>query len=196
MTALWSCESMSAHCPISKDDVAVLLASALGQHKSDELVASTASALGLEREAYSAADVRGIFDKLVEADGLVGVVARFAVSRGDVDKLVARAERASASAALGSTDAHGGASPSIDSGLPPASTCGPSEIVLLISPALGLEKAREAIGQAATRRGIDPSLPFCHADVLAVLDEMTQVDGIVGVVARFAKARFLLTPPS
>lgn len=187
---------MSADRPISKDDVAFLLASALGQHKSDELVASTASALGLTRAAYTASDVRGIFGKLVTTDGLVGVVARFAVSRGDVDKLVARAEKAAASAARSATDGHGGASPSNDAGLSPASARGPSEIVLLISPALGLEKAREAIGQAATRRGIDPSVPFSHADALAVLDEMTKVDGIVGVVARFAKARFLLAPPS
>lgn len=185
---------MSADRPITKDDVAVLLASALGQHKSEELVASTAGGLGLTRTSYSASDVRGIFDKLVKTDGLVGVVARFAVSRGDVDKLVARAEKAAASAALGPNDAHGGASLSLDGALPPASVRRPNDIVHLISPALGVEKAREAIGHAATRRGIDPSTPLSHADALAVLDEMTKVDGIVGVVARFAKARFLLNP--
>ena len=187
---------MSANRPVSKDDVAVLLASALGQHKSDEVVASTASGLGLTRAVFSASDVRSIFDKLVKADGLVGVVARFAVSRGDVDKLVARAEKVAASAARGPADTHGGAPTAIDASWPPESARSPGEIVHLISPALGLEKAREAIGQAATRRGIDPSLPFSHADALAVLDEMTKVDGIVGVVARFAKARFLLAPPT
>ena len=74
---------MSADRPISRDDVAVLLASALGQHKSDELVASTASALGLTRAVYSASDVRGIFDKLAKTDGLVGVVAE-----GDLGRLM------------------------------------------------------------------------------------------------------------
>src|SRR4051812_48916192 len=82
---------MSADRPISKEDVAVLLASALGQDKSDEVVATTAKGLGIVGVGLSGENVRAIFDKLVKAEGLVGVVARFAVSRGDVDKLIATA---------------------------------------------------------------------------------------------------------
>ncbi len=185
---------MSADRPISKDDVAVLLASALGQHKSDELVTATASALGLTRASYSASDIRGIFDELAKTEGLVGVVARFAISRGDVDKLVARAEKAEALGPANRPDAREGSSPLAEGALPPATARRSTEIAHLISPALGIEKAREAIGHAATRRGVDLSAPLSHADALALLDEMTKVEGIVGVVARFAKARFLLDP--
>ena len=64
----------------------------------------------------------------------------------------------------------------------------------LIAPALGAEKARDAIEQAAARRGVDVSTGLSHSGALAILDEMTKVEGIVGVVARFAKARFLLSP--
>jgi hypothetical protein len=41
---------------------------------------------------------------------------------------------------------------------------------------------------------VDFATGLSHAGALAVLDEMTKVEGIVGVVARFAKARFLLNP--
>ena len=172
---------MSADRPISKDDLAVLLASALGQHKSEELVAATASRLGLTRPTLSADDVRGIFDTLARTEGLVGVVARFAVSRGDVDKLLARAEATAASPSCGNMQVA-------------ASSPGHAgfDIVHLISPALGVEKARESVEHAAGRRGIDPRAPLSYDAALSVLDELTKVEGIVGVVARFAKARFLL----
>ncbi len=177
---------MSADRPISKDDVTVLLASALGQHKSEELVTRAAGALGLKHPSYNAADVRSIFGKLVKEDGLVGVVARFAVSRGDVDKLVARAEEAVAVALeTGQLDLEGA---------PPSSMRRTFDLLHLISPALGVEMGREALEHAARRRGIAVSPSLSHAEALAVLDELTKVEGIVGVVARFAKARFLLDP--
>jgi hypothetical protein len=169
---------------ISKDDVAVLLASALGQHKSEELVAATASGLGITRATLSAADVRGIFDSLVRTEGLVGVVARFAVSRGDVDTLLVRAEAAAPSS---------GSMPAAAATEATATQTG-FDIVHLISPALGVEKAREAIEHAAARRGVDARSALSYDAALAVLDELTKVEGIVGVVARFAKARFLLDP--
>jgi hypothetical protein len=64
----------------------------------------------------------------------------------------------------------------------------------LLAPALGTEKAREAIEHAAAKRGIDLTSGLTYNGALAVLDELTTIEGIVGVVARFAKARFLLDP--
>jgi hypothetical protein len=159
--------SWSAH------DCAVLLASALGQDKSDEVVISTARRLGITRSAFTAEDVRAIFDDLALAEGLVGVVARFAVFHGDVDKLIAQAPSAPATPSL--------VAPSVD-------------LLPLLSPALGAEMARAAIEQAAARRGLEVSTSLSSDAAVAVLDEMSKVEGIVGVVARFAKARFLLDP--
>ena len=170
---------MSADRPITSDDIAALLVAALGQDKSEEVVASAARAAGVTRTDYAADDIRGIFDALVKAEGLVGVVARFAVSRGDVEKLVARIPRQTPQAA---------ASPQA---LPPSVAI---DLMHLLVPALGAEKSREAIEQAAARCGIDLSSGLTPEGALAVLDEMTTVEGIVGVVARFAKARFLLHP--
>jgi hypothetical protein len=179
---------MSAERPITKQDCAVLLTSALGQDKSDEVIVSTARTLGIARSAYTADDVRAIFDKLVKAEGLVGVVARFAVSRGDVDKLIARAPKVLPPVQVGRPQFRVGTSAA-----PPAST-ERVDLMHLLAPALGAEKARDAIEHAASRRGVDFATGLSHAGALAVLDEMTKVEGIVGVVARFAKARFLLNP--
>jgi hypothetical protein len=179
---------MSADRPITKDDIAVLLASALGQDKSDEVVASAARAAGISRAAYQSDDIRSIFDKLVKAEGLVGVVARFAVSRGDVEKLIARVPKAASRPHAAGSDRHEAASPH---SLPPSVAI---DIMHLIVPALGTEKARDAIEQAAARRGVDLAAGLTYNGALSVLDEMTKIEGIVGVVARFAKARFLLNP--
>jgi hypothetical protein len=169
---------MSADRPITRDDVAALLAAALGEDKSEEVVASAVRAAGVTRADYASDDIRGIFDALVKAEGLVGVVARFAVSRGDVEKLVARIPRKAPDAASPRS-------------LPPSVAI---DIMHLIVPALGASSARDAIEQAAARCGIDLSSGLTYKGALAVLDEMTKVEGIVGVVARFAKARFLLNP--
>jgi hypothetical protein len=185
---------MSADRPITKDDIAVLLASALGQDKSEEVVASAARSAAITRAAYSTEDIRAIFDRLVKSDGLVGVVARFAVSRGDVDKLIARVPKASPKPRGESGDRtsspHEAASAR---SVPPPLAI---DLMHLIVPALGTEKARDAIEQAAARRGVDMTSGLTYNGALSVLDEMTKVEGIVGVVARFAKARFLLNPPS
>lgn len=182
---------MSADRPLSNEDVAVLLASALGQDKSDEIVMSTARSLGIMRPGFTGEEVRALFDKLGKAEGLVGVVARFAVSRGDVDKLVAKASKA-APPQVGRPEYRIGMS----STTPSAPSARPErvEILHLIAPALGAEKARDAIEQAAARRGVDLATGLSYKGALAVLEEMTKVEGIVGVVARFAKARFLLDP--
>src|SRR5262249_20999714 len=85
---------MAADRLIQLSEISVLLSSALGEEKSDELVLSAARELGFEsanQTGYASDEVRAIFEKLSRLDGLVGVVSRFAVSRGDVDRLAARA---------------------------------------------------------------------------------------------------------
>jgi hypothetical protein len=182
---------MTVDRPIPKEDLAVLLASALGQDKSDEVIAAAARSLGLPRVAFSGEEVRAIFEVLAKAEGLIGVIARFATSRGDVDRLVAREARRSLPVASGPLD------PLIGR---PAPTGLPKvcprvfDLTPLLAPALGAEKARDAIVSAAEFRGLDAS-GLSHASALVVLDEIAKIGGIVGVVARFAKARFLLDNP-
>lgn len=184
---------------IPKDAVVALLSSALGQEKGDEVVLAAARSLGIPGATWTGAEVRLVVDALAKAEGLVGVVARFALSRGDVDRLVATSHAGAAfeegapssmrvQAALAAHDARASAPAASPHG---AATHDASELVALLSPALGAEKSRDAVEAVASRLALDPRrLTREHA--LAVLDELTKNDGIVGVVARFAKARFLL----
>src|SRR5581483_796790 len=105
--------------------------SALGQEKSEEVVVSAARELGIVAgSSYSAEEMRAIFQKLATADGLVGVVARFAISRGDVDRLARNARSSTPQRAA----------------TPSASTI---DLIPLLAPAIGVEKAREAIESGA-----------------------------------------------
>jgi hypothetical protein len=160
---------------IAKDEIAVLLSPALGQEKSDEVVVSAARRLGLAGKTFTADEARAIFDRLAEEEGFVGVVARLAISRGDVDTLVAKAP----------------SSRRVRVDTPPRSRR--VDLVPLLAPALGAAKARETIEAAAQKLGLDPDALDRDA-ALAVFDELSANEGIVGVVARFAKARFVLEP--
>ncbi len=159
--------------PIAREDVTVLLSSALGQEKSEEVVASAARELGIAGGTYSAEEVRAIFERLSSVEGLVGVVARFAISRGDVDKLAQRARPSQKQRAA-------------------QASASAIDLIPLLAPAIGVEKAREAIEAGAARLGFDAKA-LTHEQALSVLDLLAKAEGIVSVVARFAKARFLLT---
>jgi hypothetical protein len=67
-----------------------------------------------------------------------------------------------------------------------------ADVCLLISPSLGEEKARELVAKHAALLHL-PADAFPHGDALALLDGMAVEGGVVSVVARFAKARLLLT---
>lgn len=168
---------MSADRSILREELTVLLSAALGQEKSDEVIVSAARDLGFPpATSYSAEEVRAIFARISEIGGLVGVVARFAISRGDVEKLTA------------------GARPSERSPVPPARPT-VVDLVPLLAPAIGDEKAREAIEAGCTRLALD-SNALSPDDAFRVLDLLATAEGIVGVVARFAKARYLLSSGS
>lgn len=164
---------------ISMDELTKLLAPALGEEKSEEIVLATARSLGFTPPYLSASEVRALFTAMAATEGLVGVVARFAISRGDVDALVdsARTESARNPRASETSSAKG--------------RFAPVDLLPLLAPALGTEKARDAVTASALRQRFDPRR-LSHDEALAVLDDLAHTEGIVGVVARFAKARFLL----
>lgn len=177
---------MSGDRTIAKNELTVLLSSALGEEKSDEVVAHAARDLGCPGTMFSADEARAIFERLSTAEGLVGVVARFAVTRGDVEKLMTKARASSQTRA---------AAPARDSrdAIPSSQRIpvGFVDLLSLLAPALGAEKARDATEAAAARIGVDAHR-LTPDDALRVLEVLASSDGIVGVVARFAKARFLL----
>lgn len=164
---------------IATDELTKLLAAALGQEKSEEVILSTARSLGFEPPWFSANEVRALFATLSQVEGLIGVVARFAVSRGDVEALVESALTESAR----NPTAHAPSSAK--------QRVAAVDLLPLLAPTLGTEKARDAVTASTLRQGFDPA-SLTHEQALAVLDDLARSEGIVGVVARFAKARFLL----
>lgn len=150
-----------------------LLSSALGEEKSQEVISTAARMQGLSGVTFSPDEVRELFQVLAKADGLVGVVARFALSRGDVEALASEPPLSVREGSLRPPS-----SPGVD-------------ILPLLAPALGMEKARDAAEASARRLGLDLA-NLSRDDAVTLLDDMAKCEGIVGVVARFAKARFLL----
>jgi hypothetical protein len=76
-----------------------------------------------------------------------------------------------------------------------AASTGPlsvEELFAFFIPSVGEEKAREAVGTALTRLHFAHKNTLDRAEALAVLDEIATTSGIIGVAARFAKARILL----
>ena len=66
-----------------------------------------------------------------------------------------------------------------------------SELAGLLAASLGDAKARAAVETAVEALGL--SGPELEArDAYRVLEQISEVPGIVGTVARFAKARFIL----
>jgi hypothetical protein len=64
-----------------------------------------------------------------------------------------------------------------------------SEVLSFLSPSLGDEKARDALGHYARTLGISLA-SLTRVEAIALLDAMSQASGLLGVVARFAKVRF------
>jgi hypothetical protein len=75
-----------------------------------------------------------------------------------------------------------------------ASTCPLriDELVAFFTSSVGEEKAREAVGAVLSRMHLAHKNELNRAEALSVLDEIATTPGIVGVAARFAKARILL----
>ena len=65
------------------------------------------------------------------------------------------------------------------------------QLVEMLSESLGDDKARQVIGDTVARLGFG-GLEYDREQVLAILEAMTEEPGLVGVVARFAKARAIL----
>jgi hypothetical protein len=69
------------------------------------------------------------------------------------------------------------------------------DLLDFLSPALGEDKAREAIAATATTLGLRGN-DFRRDDALSLLEAMARIEGNLGVVASFAKARFILRFPN
>lgn len=160
-------------------DVAALLAGALGWEKSLSVVDEAVRELKLDRESLSEADVSNVLSTLVEKPGLLGATARLLTTR--------RVSRPSA------------ALPAIRSAVttprPVINSVTRGELVGLLSPTLGAHKAEEVLSGVCASLGLE-SESFSAETALLVFERLAAEEGLIGVTARFAKARLALLFPS
>jgi hypothetical protein len=65
-----------------------------------------------------------------------------------------------------------------------------TELASMLSHNLGIEKAKELIGETADQLGLPDELT--NEQCLEVLEKIAAQPGLVGIAARFAKSRVLL----
>lgn len=182
---------------IKRSQLVGLLSPTLGHDKSDLLVSGTARDLGLPVADDVRVDhVLQILDRLGTADGMVGVAARFVRVRGELEAMIGGAPdslrvHAPFTATIAPT-AMG--TPPVIARAPAVPRVSLDEISVFIAPAVGDVVARDTVACHAAKLGV-AGQGATRAEAAGVLDSMSKVDGILGVVASFAKARFLLKYP-
>ena len=150
---------------LTVDEMVALLAPSVGQDKAREAVEAAVRTLGTAHPDM-------VLEALAADPGVLGAAARYARMRA------ARLSGSSLAAAPSSRPK-------------PAPTISAVRIVELLTPSLGEEKSHEVVMAAVERRGTGrEGLDYVRA--LEVLDDLAQEAGIVGVTARFAKARLIL----
>ena len=183
---------------VSSNRVADLLAPTLGTEKSSEVVAAVVLRLALPAADLSPEQALAVLDELARTAGMVGIAARFARSRLDAVRIpppasaVVPADGPSSprppppSGNLATT----GDTPRF-AGRQAATTVTAAEVAALLASAMGTEKAREIVLDAVRRLGLAPDR-LDKAQAMTLLDHLAAEPGVVGLCARFGKARLIL----
>jgi hypothetical protein len=180
---------VSARIPLL--ELVALLAPTLGQEKSHDVVEEAARVLGAADPVEPAVAVQ-LLEALGKESGMVGVAARFARQR--FESRPAAAENAevfeeppaSSNPSLGPRRIGGPRHASM-----PKRTVERHSLVALLAPTLGQEKAEEVVLGSLRLLGL-PEDSLDQRQALAMLEQLAAVPGLVGVTARFAKARVIL----
>jgi hypothetical protein len=136
-----------------------------------------------------------VMDRLARSAGLVGITARFTLPR-----LTPTEEAAPPTPRADASQPRSQPAP-FDSG-PPSSKSQPvsavrvgtiplADLIALLASSMGNEKAEELVREAARGRTVVAGA-IAQPDALGVLEELARQPGLVGVTARFAKARLAL----
>jgi hypothetical protein len=175
---------MAMHAMVSDEEtgdvrvVVSLLSPTLGVQKSEAVVAAAMARLGMVDGALTLEEVLAILDQVAREPGVVGVAARFARTRVDWNR------------SLGPLD-RGSGPPSARPRRGPPPTLAVREIASRLANTVGMEKSREVVAESMQRLGLTaPQLDRDQAS--ALLDDLARDDGLVGLTARFAKARLLI----
>lgn len=153
--------------------LADLLAPTLGRDRASELVRETARDLRIDADELSEVHAELVLDQLAARPGSVGTAARFAARR-----------------ALGSKNDDPPSSQTRESQVETASVRR-GDIEDLLGETLGAEHARALVGEHWAKARLS-GVSCTNTQALAILERIGEQPGLVGVTARFAKARWHL----
>jgi hypothetical protein len=173
---------------LSARELVALLAPTLGQERSREAILGAAEELGLAGETFAWEEALSVLDRLARGTGILALAARFAR-----DRLANHVEAPLSSSASPrrSYPPGGRRAPStrpIGMAPEPGRRIAVSRLKAQLAPALGQEKSDQLVAEAMlSLRLAGEDLALDQA--LAVLDRLGATPGLVGVTARFARAR-------
>jgi len=163
--------------------VAAKIAPMLGWERAMEVVNDAVRRLGLKDGTLSNADLKAILEDLTHEVGLVGVTARYALSRlgspsgsrADLQAITPPSSRPS---------------PDTSAAALLVATVGVHEVVAQLAALMGDDKG-EAVVQAAIKRLGLPKDRFDREETTRLFDDLGRQEGHVGSTARFVCPRVM-----
>lgn len=168
--------------------IAAQLAPTLGWDKSVEAVVGAVRRLGFKDGALGPAERQAILEDLALESGLVGVTARYALSRSGSsrsDMQAVTAPPSSSRAAMTSS-----IPPESSASVRLAATVGVHEVIALLAPLMGADKAELAVYACLKRLGL-PRERLDREQSARLCDELCRQEGHTGITARFVRPRML-----
>jgi hypothetical protein len=187
---------------VSLDELAAMLVPTLGQEKAAEVLGAATRKLSLSSRHLDVEQVSAVLALLTQTGGLVGVAARLVQARiggcsppsaSPTSKEIPGGASGAGAAPPSAVGPRSGPAPgtSRSGSAGGASSLAKGDLVALLSPSMGDEKASEVVSQGLRRAGVSGDT-FPRERALLVLEELAKTPGLVGVTARFAKAKLLL----
>lgn len=189
---------------IPRAELVLSLAPSLGEEKSVEVVNGALAKLGFDDAVLEPAQVDAVLELLAAEPGLVGVAARVAKQRS---RVFSDDPATGATGESSSTTRRSIRPRAVDARIYESSTTlrapsvppiGPArvrlkDLVRMLAPSIGEARGEEVVRETATKLGLE-GLDMSHDQALELLEVLAKEAGVVGVTARFAKARMLLHP--
>lgn len=163
--------------------LAALMAPTLGWERSLEVVTGAARRLGFKESSIGADERKVILEDLSLEPGLVGVTARYVLSRTSISKpeMQATSPPSSRRPTL---------PPESSASARLAATIGVHEVVAQLASLMGHDKAERAV-VAGLRLLALPRERLEHDQLARLLDDLCRQEGHTGSSARFVKPRIL-----
>jgi hypothetical protein len=171
--------------------MAAMLAPMLGWDKAVEVVASAVRRLNLKEGELGPDERKIILEDLSMETGLVGVTARYVLSRGGISTSGAKAVTVPPSAAPQSAPPSSPRpAPESSAAARLAATVGVHEVVAQLAVLLGQDRTETIVLATLKRLGL-PRERLDREQATRLLDELGRQEGHLGSSARFVKPRVL-----